>query len=50
MNTDAQALHNSLADEKIHLGKGTTNSLGAGADHEGESVHEYVIHKDALEG
>lgn len=32
MNTDAQALHNSLADEKIHLGKGTTNGLGAGAD------------------
>ena len=32
MNTDAQALHNSSADEKIHLGKGTTNGLGAGAD------------------
>lgn len=32
MNTDAQALHNSKADEKIHLGHGTTNGLGAGAD------------------
>lgn len=32
MNTDAQALHNSKADQKIHLGHGTTNGLGAGAD------------------
>lgn len=32
MNTDAQALHNSKADIKIHLGKQTTNGLGAGAD------------------
>ena len=32
MNTDAQALHNSKADIKIHLGKTTTNGLGAGAD------------------
>lgn len=32
MNTDAQALHNSKADVKIHLGKATTNGLGAGAD------------------
>lgn len=32
MNTDAQALHNSLADVKIHLGHKTTNGLGAGAD------------------
>ena len=32
MNTDAQALHNSKADIKIHLGKSTTNGLGAGAD------------------
>ncbi|HEY1085118.1 MAG TPA: cell division protein FtsZ [Candidatus Saccharimonadales bacterium] len=32
MNTDAQALHNSKADVKIHLGKQTTNGLGAGAD------------------
>jgi cell division protein FtsZ len=32
MNTDAQALHNSRADLKIHLGKDTTGGLGAGAD------------------
>ena len=32
MNTDAQALHNSKADVKLHLGKQTTGGLGAGAD------------------
>ena len=32
MNTDAQALHNSKADVKIHLGHETTGGLGAGAD------------------
>ena len=32
MNTDAQALHNSRADLKIHLGKDATGGLGAGAD------------------
>ena len=32
MNTDAQALHNSRADLKIHLGKQATGGLGAGAD------------------
>jgi cell division protein FtsZ len=32
MNTDAQALHNSKADVKIHLGHTTTKGLGAGAD------------------
>lgn len=32
MNTDAQALHNSKADLKIHLGKDATGGLGAGAD------------------
>jgi len=32
MNTDAQALHNSKADVKIHLGHSTTKGLGAGAD------------------
>jgi len=32
MNTDAQALHNSKADIKIHLGKSVTGGLGAGAD------------------
>jgi cell division protein FtsZ len=32
INTDAQALHNSKADVKIHIGKDTTRGLGAGAD------------------
>ncbi len=32
INTDAQALHNSLATVKIHIGKDTTRGLGAGAD------------------
>jgi len=32
MNTDAQALHNSKADIKLHLGNTTTGGLGAGAD------------------
>ena len=32
MNTDAQALHNSKADIKVHLGHETTNGLGAGAE------------------
>src|ERR1017187_9343351 len=32
INTDAQALHHSLANKKIHIGKDTTKGLGAGAD------------------
>lgn len=32
VNTDAQALHHSKADTKIHIGKETTRGLGAGAD------------------
>lgn len=32
MNTDAQALHNSKADIKLHLGNSTTGGLGAGAN------------------
>lgn len=32
INTDAQALHNSLADVKIHIGRDATRGLGAGAD------------------
>lgn len=53
MNTDAQALHNSKADIKIHLGKDTTGGLGAGADPAvgesaaGESRDEI---RDALQG
>jgi cell division protein FtsZ len=32
VNTDAQALHHSKANTKIHIGKDTTRGLGAGAD------------------
>lgn len=32
VNTDAQALHHSKADNKVHIGKDTTKGLGAGAD------------------
>lgn len=32
INTDAQALHHSLAQKKIHIGSDTTRGLGAGAD------------------
>ncbi len=32
INTDAQALHHSKAQTKIHIGKGETRGLGAGAD------------------
>src|ERR1700712_2779882 len=32
INTDAQALHHSLANKKIHIGKDATRGLGAGAD------------------
>ncbi len=32
INTDAQALHHSKAHKKLHIGKGATKGLGAGAD------------------
>jgi cell division protein FtsZ len=32
VNTDAQALHHSMAHKKIHIGKDATRGLGAGAD------------------
>lgn len=32
INTDAQALHHSKANQKIHIGKEATRGLGAGAD------------------
>lgn len=32
INTDAQALHHSRAEKKIHIGSETTRGLGAGAD------------------
>ena len=32
INTDAQALHHSKANKKIHIGQDATRGLGAGAD------------------
>jgi cell division protein FtsZ len=53
VNTDAQALHNSEADVKIHIGKEATKGLGAGADPAvGEKAARENIDevKKALEG
>lgn len=53
INTDAQALHNSKAQTKIHIGKETTRGLGAGADPSvGQSAAEESREeiKKALEG
>jgi cell division protein FtsZ len=53
MNTDAQALHNSKADVKIHLGHSTTGGLGAGADPtKGEAAANESREdiKDAIQG
>lgn len=53
VNTDAQALHNSEAKKKIHIGQQTTKGLGAGADpkvgHDAAVESEEEI-KDALKG
>ncbi len=53
INTDAQALHHSKADVKIHIGKDTTRGLGSGADPEtGQKAAEESIDdiKKAIEG
>jgi len=53
INTDAQALHYSKAQIKIHIGKDTTRGLGAGADPSvGQNAAEESIDeiKKALEG
>lgn len=53
INTDAQALHNSKADVKIHIGKDVTRGLGAGADPKvGQAAAEESIDeiRKALEG
>ena len=46
VNTDAQALHHSKANLKIHIGKDTTRGLGAGAD---PSVGELAASESADE-
>ena len=53
INTDAQALHNSRADVKLHIGKDTTKGLGAGAEPSvGQQAAEESIDdiRKALEG
>lgn len=53
VNTDAQALHHSKAEIKIHIGKDTTKGLGSGANPSvGETAAEESIEeiKSALEG
>jgi len=53
VNTDAQALHNSAAPTKIHIGQQTTRGLGAGADPKvGQSAAEesYDEISKALQG
>lgn len=53
INTDAQALQNSRANVKIHIGRDTTRGLGAGANptvgqHAAEESHDEI--RQALEG
>jgi len=53
INTDAQALHHSLAQKKIHIGSDTTRGLGAGADPDtGEKAAQESLDeiKKAVEG
>lgn len=53
VNTDAQALHHSKAETKLHIGGDTTRGLGAGADPRvGEEAAKLSIEeiKKALEG
>jgi cell division protein FtsZ len=53
INTDAQALHHSKADKKIHIGKDATRGLGAGADPTvGEAAAKESLEeiKQAIEG
>ncbi len=53
INTDAQALHHSLAQKKIHIGSDTTRGLGAGADPEvGEKAAQESLDeiRDSVQG
>lgn len=57
INTDAQALHTSKADKKIHIGKSLTKGLGAGSNPEigkqsaeetGEEIYEFLKGADMV--
>jgi len=53
INTDAQALHNSQADKKLHIGKALTKGLGAGSNPEiGKKAAEETAEEiyEALKG
>ncbi len=53
INTDAQALHNSKAPKKVHIGKNITRGLGAGADPEvglKAAEEDAELIKEALKG
>lgn len=53
VNTDAQALHHSKAQKKVHIGGDTTKGLGAGADPKiGENAANLSLEdiKNAVEG
>lgn len=53
VNTDAQAIHHSRAQKKIHIGSDTTRGLGAGADPSvGQKAAEESLDeiKEAVEG
>lgn len=53
VNTDAQALHHSKAQRKVHIGKNITRGLGAGADPEvglKAAEEDADLLKDALKG
>ncbi len=52
-NTDAQSLHNNLAETKLHIGAQQTKGLGAGADPEVGRIaanEDYETIRDTLEG
>src|SRR4051812_35592660 len=57
INTDAQALHNSNADKKVHIGKTVTRGLGAGmnpdrgreaAEESKEDIMDAIQHADMV--
>lgn len=57
INTDAQALHNNLADKKVHIGKSITKGLGSGmnpelgrqaAEESQEEIEEVISNADMV--
>ncbi len=57
VNTDAQALHNNMADKKVHIGKSITKGLGSGmnpelgrqaAEESQEEIEEVISNADMV--